>query len=176
MPLSDKLNYAFESDLSILDKKIIPDKSDKSRVDNFFYELGISKADPEDIIENYILQEHIKYKKGYAVADSDIFISHASYIKDNVNVIDAGLQQKLENSMLVLLRGDKSFDSLGNTYLGDDYKNPNLLEKNYSDLLSLSYISKSYIKDPKSNNEVSEWFNFFKLILPLTCKSKGILQ
>ncbi|CAM8332025.1 HATPase_Hsp90-like domain containing protein [Candidatus Methylopumilus universalis] len=163
MPLSDKLNYSFENELFILDEKTIPDMLDKTRINQFFYDLGVSKADPEDIIENYILQEHQKYKIEGTVIANQILISHANYIKDNVDIIDARLQLKLENSFLLLLRDGKR-GSLRDIYLGDDYKNLNQLEKNYSGLLTLSYVSISYIKNPNDNVETAEWLNFFKVI------------
>ena len=163
MPLSDKLNYSFENELFILDEKTIPDMLDKTRINQFFYDLGVSKADPEDIIENYILQEHQRYKIEGTVIANQILISHANYIKDNVDIIDARLQLKLENSLLLLLR-DGKHAPLKDIYLGDDYKNINQLEKNYSGLLSLSYVSESYVKNPNDNVEAAEWLNFFKVI------------
>jgi len=167
-------SYGFEECLSILEENVLPetDAPYRLRVLEFLEKLGISRAESKYIIDKHILNVH---SSGQSPVNKAHYIGHIRYIKDHLDdyleytsqtPTDQEATKKMLGSKLwILTNNESSFQLVEKTYIGKEYRNTNDLERLFSDILDVKFISSSYLKQKNDLMEIQSWFEFLKSIM-----------
>jgi len=191
--LEKESRYGFEDELRIIANRIMSrvaafPREERLTIRQFLAKLGVKRASPYQIIENYILPV---YENGdWRHKDLQISIGYTRYIKDHIKSYERESKNRLETEAapafvqdplerlkeaIVIYTNKKSYEKPQAIYLSRDYGNKNNLEKLFEGI-DVAFVNSCYIEhdlklflkrkgsklsEQEKNAMVQSWKQFF---------------
>ncbi|MGC8657114.1 MAG: sacsin N-terminal ATP-binding-like domain-containing protein, partial [Thermoplasmata archaeon] len=159
-------NYEFEKEeLKVVKRSILntKDKKKQENISNFTQILGVTKEDPNTIIEKHILPIEVSDK--WKHKNIKILNEYIKYIKENLKSY-IGPFDELKNLFINIK--DNIYGHPQNMYISKDYGNENNLEDLFDGIQGVPFVSSTYIEDilklkdeEKKRDEIKKWKDFF---------------
>lgn len=99
-PLNKKQNYGFEKRIPFINKKTLAlnNKEEAGRIENFLQSIDVFKAQPFEIIENYILADYENNDDGgWKARDKELLLGYIRYIKNNLSEYEKESDKRLNS-------------------------------------------------------------------------------